>query len=315
MTKKSITKSLLGVYVRGLFMGTADVIPGVSGGTIALVSGIYPRLISALESVQFSHALSFLGYAYALILNKSEERQRHAQKIQELDWVFLLPLLAGIGTAVFFMVRVIPFVLEYYSFHAYAFFSGLILVSLLFPLREMHRAWPEFTLLIFFAILFFILTGFEPFSKGSGHPLILFLCGALAVCVLILPGISGSYVLVLLGQYKLISTAARDLNFAIVLPFALGLIVGILIFVRILRFFLNRYYSYTMACLTGMMLGSLRGIWPLRFVPNEFSKGVATASQVVPSHMYELYLSGLGMALLGGILVFTLDKIANKIEA
>ena len=124
-------------FARGLAMGTADVIPGVSGGTIALITGIYPRLIAAIEAFHFKHALAFPQFLF-FFYNRAKQKQAW-NKIKELDWVFLIPLFGGLFCALASMVHVIPFFLENYTFYTYAFFCGLIIASIPIPLRQMRK--------------------------------------------------------------------------------------------------------------------------------------------------------------------------------
>ncbi len=290
-------KKQLGIFCRGLVMGTADVVPGVSGGTIALITGIYPRLITAVESFGFKHIQAIFELLFFFPF--SQRRIKSFAKIKELDWVFLLPLLAGIILALIIMTRIIPFFLENYAFFTYSFFSGLILISITIPLRQMQKRIREMTLLLISGVSFFFLTSLQNTGEGDTRPLILLLSGALSICVMILPGISGSYVLVLLGQYRLIAEAARDGDFSILVFFITGMIIGILLFVRILRFFLHRYLSLSMAVLTGMMIGSLNGIWPLRFVTEEMES-------------IELWLGGMAMAIVGCFVVILLEYLSSR---
>ncbi len=296
-TKRARWISILFIFARGLGMGTADVIPGVSGGTIALITGIYPRLIKAIETPRPSHALAFIQIFLAF---NPTCRSKAIAKIKELDWAFLIPLLGGIGCALLIMVQIIPFVLQHYAYYAYAFFTGLILISITIPLREIKKTWLDFSILFSFMILFFFLTSLSGGTEANSHPLVLMLSGALAICVMILPGISGSYVLVLLGQYKLIAQAGRDLDVSVLAFFGLGTLVGIFAFVRILRFFLHRFFSQTMAALTGMMIGSLNGIWPLHFKPQD-------ADQIT------LWLGGCGMVSAGAALVLIMEYLSAKL--
>ena len=295
--KKLLSSKLIGIYLRGLAMGTADVIPGISGGSIALITGIYSRLIRALESFHMKYFLSILSLI--VFFYHPKRRQKEWEKLKKLDWLFLIVLAAGIFTALVCMVRVIPFILEHYAYYCYAFFSGLILASASLPMKRMHKKTIEFLIVLIFFLFFFYLTGFSNASLGSKNPWVLFYSGALAICVMILPGISGSYVLVLLGQYKIITEAARDGEWNVLLYFILGMGLGILSFVRILRFFLDHYFSYTMAALTGMMLGSLRGIWPLSYMPTNFS-------------YQQAIFFAIAFAFLGFLLVFILEFLSKS---
>lgn len=298
-TKKTFPPSFWH-FVRGLAMGTADVIPGVSGGTIAFITGIYPRLIRAIESFHLKYALAFLEFFFFFWRKERRQKALHKIKeIKELDWVFLFPLLGGLFCALVIMLHIVPFFLKNYPFYTYSFFSGLIIASIPIPLRQMRKKAPEILLLLFFTGLLFFLTGLTDAARGNAHPLFLIFSGALAICAMILPGISGSYILVLLGQYRLIAEAGRDGNFFILAFFFLGIFIGLLSFVKLLRFLLDNFKSLTMAALTGMMLGSLNGIWPLRFS----TAGIDSLS---------LWIGGISIALLGAFLVLSLELLSKK---
>ena len=180
------------------------------------------------------------------------------------------------------------------------FFSGLILASIPIPLKQMRKKPIEFLVLLFFIVLLFFLTGLRNTGEGNTHPLFLIFSGAIAVCAMILPGISGSYILVLLGQYRLIAEAGRDGDFFTLSFFFIGVGIGILSFVRLLRFFLDNFNSLTMAALTGMMIGSLNGIWPLNFS----TAGLGSTA---------LWLGGLAFSLLGFLLVLSLEFLPKKL--
>ena len=287
-------------FTRGLLMGTADVIPGVSGGTIAFITGIYSRLIAALDAFHFKHAQAFGKFLF--FFYSAEKRRKALTKIQELDWPFLLPLLGGILCALFGMVHVIPFFLRDYPFYTYAFFNGLIIASIPIPLRRMRKKVLEFSVLFLFALFLFFLTSLKDSGEGSLHPLYLVFSGALSICAMILPGISGSYILVILGQYRLVAEAARDGDFFVLSFFIIGIITGLFSFVRLLRFLLARFESLSMAGLTGMMLGSLHGIWPLKFTD--------ASIQESPS----FWLGGLAAVFLGALIVFSLEYFSKKLE-
>ncbi len=410
---------------KGMTMGIADAIPGVSGGTIALISGIYDHLIHAISSVGPSHALAALQLL--IFCWHGERRRRALERLSEIEWSFLIPLLIGILCALVFMLFFIPFILEHYAYFAYAFFFGLIVFSISIPFRMMNRRPLEFVLIVVAAVVVFFVVGLsriadatitlkpvtgltedtemppplQPISvdaKGEWHlgvpatgavyagtitasggdslgtfsvsvtprgdtePAVEFMdvelknvevsfeeveglaadgsldlkmrlseagsrgflyvlfSGALAICAMILPGISGAYILVILGEYKLIASAGRDLvkggidtlrsgsldpmlidNGLVVLAFVLGVLIGILSFVRLLRFFLDRYHSLTMAVLTGLMIGSLRGIWPVQHLHGEeLSTGYI--------------IGGVALAIGGGIAIFALEQISKKLQ-
>ncbi|MCB1171947.1 MAG: DUF368 domain-containing protein [Leptospiraceae bacterium] len=465
---------------KGLAMGTADIIPGVSGGTIALISGIYDHLISAIDSVKIRHARAAL--LLLCFFWNAEKRNRAWQDLLTIEWNFILPLLTGILAALFIMVQVIPWMLENHAFYAFSFFFGLIIFSITVPYKRMQHRIQELVLLIVFAIVTFFLTGisrvsdaillFQPdavaymsdnesggelealanqkggwsltvpldhlvdagdprcsafkclllpgetdFNLNSGqfenkaldrarlftvqiqdakgqsigvlrlllaaedisaeqylarqnqadaaesaprvylldnqlngilfeikkaerrihdgvdvieisgsigseasHDLwVLYISGALAICAMVLPGISGAYILVLTGQYQYIASVARDLIHNLkeaaldsnpaawaqlgeqslaLLVFAAGVATGLFSFVKLLKYLLKNFHSQTMAALTGLMIGSLRYIWP----PSHFSGTMEIGDWL---------LFG-SIAVLGASMVYFLEYFANK---
>ena len=283
-------------------MGTADVIPGVSGGTIALISGIYDRLISSLGYISIKHGLDLLNFLNPL--SKKEKKQASRKNLAEIDWEFLIPLLAGIAGAVLVMSRIIPYMLDEYPIQCFSFFFGLIVFSLPVPFRQVEVDIKNILFMLGFASLtFFYLADSNPLT-GSQNLFYVFLTGAIAISAMILPGISGSYMLLLMGEYNLIMNALHSWDLPIIFTFISGIIVGIYSFLKLLRFLLSKYHSLTMASMTGIMLGSLRKIWPYAYMN--------TASVSTSSTSAENHIQIIGLSLLGGIIVFSLDKIGKK---
>lgn len=461
------------VASKGLAMGAADIIPGVSGGTIALISGIYEHLIQAIGSIGGRHALAALQLA--LFFWSRPRRRQALATLGEIPWSFLLPLGAGIVLAILAMSRFIPVVLEHYAYYAFAFFFGLIVFSISVPYRLMKHGGLEYALILIFAVAAFFLVGLSRVSNatlsfvpqaavaqqdraqddspandsandatndasndsaqdaaatdaanaaaaaearqredavriqtdgkgkwevelatppggvqvwdvyleaesggriehftltvsqanleelsvetsadelrdldveveqiegggptaesvriagrlsvhGNDNPLVVFFSGAFAICAMILPGISGAYILVLLGQYRLVldlingirdglktlltegSEAAFSAGLGhdlfLLFVFLAGLAVGILSFVRILKRLLAKYHSPVMAALTGLMIGSLRSIWPGAYYPEHAALAPTIAL-------------GLGIALLGAVLVFALERASVRLK-
>jgi len=237
------------IFLRGLFMGTADVIPGVSGGTIALITGIYERLI---------HAISRIDFKFILYLFEGDFKRFKQNAVQEIDFELFIPLLLGIGLAVLTMSKVISFLLTNYPAVTFGFFFGLILASAIFVYNhvdELNIKNITFVVLGFiFAVIF---VGLNPIKANHSLPVI-FLSGSVAICAMILPGISGAFVLLLLNQYEYMINALNNLQFIEIITFGAGALVGILSFSRILDYLLIHHKSVTMAFLVGLMIGTLR---------------------------------------------------------
>lgn len=244
---KSLSDKIL-IFLRGVIMGLADVVPGISGGTMAFITGIYPRLIQAISSVD----LSFLTLA---LQGKFNEARRTFQKI---DFSFLIPLLGGIGLAIILFSRFIGYLLNEHASFTFAFFFGLILASALFLIKKSGQfKYENFFFLIFGFLLAYLIAGAATLSVNHSFPVI-FLAGAVAICAMILPGISGALILLLLNQYEFLLEAIHTFNLPVILIFMIGALIGILSFSKLLNYLLKNFRYLTFSFLTGLMLGSLR---------------------------------------------------------
>lgn len=244
---------MLKTFLKGMAMGAADIVPGVSGGTIALLTGIYERLINAIKSV-------------GLDTLKTWKENGLTAAWQQIDGTFLLALVSGIGTSILVFSRVIHYLLEHFPVLIWSGFFGLVLASVWFVTRQMS-AWNGKRVLSF--ILGLIVAAAVSLSSTAqleANNLTLFLCGALAICAMILPGISGSFIMLLLGMYSTIIAAIKGFDFAVLGVFAVGCVVGIMLFSRLLSWVLSRYHDATMALLAGFMAGALIKVWPWKEV-------------------------------------------------
>ncbi|MFQ7901391.1 MULTISPECIES: DUF368 domain-containing protein [Pseudomonas] len=241
-------KDALLLYAKGMAMGAADVVPGVSGGTVAFITGIYDELLRSIAA--FPRALGSLL------------RGRVGEAWTIANAGFLITLLAGILTSVFSLARLITYLLEQHPIPVWSFFFGLILVSVHLVAREIRQrnlsSGISFVLGIAFA---YWITVAAPMQWGTDS-LSLFFAGAIAICAMILPGISGSFVLVLLGLYPTVLAAVKSFDIAVLVVFAVGCAVGLLSFAKLLHWTLHRWRDLTLAFLTGLMLGSLNKVWP-----------------------------------------------------
>ncbi len=308
------------LFLKGFCMGVADVIPGVSGGTMALILGIYKRLIDAISGVGLRLVRevvtgSFWRRFFRLLVRPEEEDLGSPQQRPAADAAFLAVLMLGIVAAVLTGVRIIPGLLEDHPEPTMGFFFGLVLASVLLPYRLMaRRGWRE--LLVFMMALgaSFVIVGLgtgitagDP-SQPVAEPALayIFLCGAVAISAMILPGISGAFILLLMGQYFYIVTTARAIIYdrdlsqlPVLLVLLAGIAVGILLFSRVLSWLLRHFHSPVMAVLMGLMLGSLRRIWP--FKDEAADVGVNRLPAVMDSSVIatlSTFLVGLGVVLL-----------------
>jgi putative membrane protein len=239
-------------FFRGFCMGAADVVPGVSGGTIALVLGIYERLVTNIR--QGSAAVGWL-----LRINGSQAWSR----VRRLEWRFLIPLLAGIGTAILLLARAIDHLLDEYPVEMTAAFFGLVVASVVAVWERMkQRDGLRLVVLGVSALVTFFALGYRQSEVADPSLLVVFGCGALAICAMILPGISGSFILLILGMYDNILDAVNDRELLTLVVFAAGCVTGLAVFAPILNAGLKRYHDTVMAALVGLMLGSLRVLWP-----------------------------------------------------
>ncbi|MFM7252951.1 MAG: DUF368 domain-containing protein [Ilumatobacteraceae bacterium] len=245
--------------IRGFVMGMADIVPGVSGGTIALVFGIYQRLIDAIRT-----GSSAIGHLVRGDLKGFVERLR------AVEWPFLLPLVAGILTAVVTLSGLIEFLLEEHPVPTSGAFLGLVGGSVIVAWQLLEtRDARRFGVLLVVAAATFVLLGLREgtskttVSQASDAPLaVFFVAGAIAICAMILPGISGSFLLVMMGLYGPVLSAVNNRDLATIAVFGLGCVIGLGLFSQILHWALAHHYNTVMAALVGLMLGSLRVVWP-----------------------------------------------------
>ena len=241
-------KELLVTYCKGLCMGVADIIPGISGGTIALILGIYDRLIKGVSNINVKFIPHILRGEYKKALNH----------INDMDLKLFIPLISGIITSFLIMSHIINYLLEHYCALMYSFFFGLILASSIVLLGEIKKLkFIEIPLLFFGFIISYLVVGSEYINLGHSLP-ILVLSGALAICAMILPGISGAFILLSINQYDYIIGAIKNFQIIDILFFGLGGIIGLLSFSKLLYYLLKNHRSATMFLLTGLMLGALR---------------------------------------------------------
>ena len=246
--------------LKGMTMGMAEVVPGVSGGTIAFITGIYERLINAIKSFGPQAVDAYRTDGVAGVW-------------RAVDGQFLLTLFAGMFGGIVIGIFGITYLLENYTLQVWGFFSGLIAASAIYVGRQVTRwRWQEVVALLLAAAFAYALTVMSP-AEGTDAYWMLFLSGALAVSALLLPGLSGSFVLLLLGMYRIVTGSVRRIleDFAVadilkMFVFGLGMIVGVVTFSRVLSWTFKRYESLTLATLTGFMIGSLNKVWPWRNV-------------------------------------------------
>lgn len=301
----------LPVTFKGILMGAADVIPGVSGGTIAFITGIYETLITSLKSIN-SHALKKLS------------RLEFRSFWETINGSFLLSLLVGILFSIVTLSGTIMFLLEHHTLLVLAFFFGLIAASAVTIARRIEsHSISVYTAGLAGAVSAFLITSLSPVTTPEAEWFI-FLSGALAICAMILPGISGSFILLLLGKYSFILGSIKELNLPVIVIFCAGCITGLLGFVRILSKLLQRYHDPTMMFLAGIMIGSLTKVWPWKApvtttVPGGgkallFSANITPDTYLQTTGADPLLTSALFLMAAGLLLVFILEYVSAKMR-
>lgn len=293
------------ITLKGMAMGAADVVPGVSGGTIAFISGIYEELITSINTINFS-------------LLSTLRKEGFKSFWSQINGNFLLALFLGIFISVLSLAKFLSWLLENHSILLWSFFFGLVLASIFFVGKEITK-WTIGTVTMFLigaAVAYFI-TELPPNENVESIPY-LFLSGALAVCAMILPGISGAFILVLLGSYKTILDAVHEKDLKIVITVALGAIFGLLSFARLLKWMFTHYKNLTLALLTGFILGSLNKIWPWKKVLETKTFGDKTIviddANIWPSAFEgdNQLIFAVILAIIGFSLIFILERLASK---
>ena len=284
--------------LKGMAMGAADVVPGVSGGTIAFIAGIYDELINSIKSINM-HSLKLLFTGKIAAFWKA------------VNGNFLFALLLGIAISVFSLAKLITYLLLNEPVLVWSFFFGLVLASTWFVTKDI-KGWNWKTVAGFVggAVLAYYITVATP-AVTSTNLMFIFLCGAIAICAMILPGISGSFILVLLGKYFYVMEAVKTLDLVVLGVFAFGAALGITSFSRVLSYALKNFRNITLSVLSGFMLGSLNKVWPWKEVEKLVSDGheVMIEHNIAPNTEVA---EAVVLMLIGFILVYVLEKISAK---
>ncbi len=297
----------LPLFLKGLAMGAANVIPGVSGGTIALITGIYERLINAIKRCDISAAK---------LLLKGNVKGFW----QHIDGRWLFILMAGVAISIVSLAKLFEYLLEHHERYTMAFFFGLIVLSIVFVAKRVDQ-WNTSSiasLLVGTAIAISIAM-LAPASENDGA-FYVFLCGVFAISSMILPGLSGSFVLILMGNYALVLGAISSLAFDILIPLAIGCAFGLIAFSHILSWVFKRCPNQTLALMTGFVIGSLVVIWPWK---NAITKTVERVGkpprEVVTSYEWFMPLLqdastwiAIGLMLLGAIAIALMEYVAGE---
>jgi len=293
-------------FIKGLAMGAANVVPGVSGGTVALVTGIYERLINALKSCD----LNALKLLFARDFKGAW---------QHVDGAFLSAILGGVVVSIVSLAKVLEYLLDNFEVLTMAFFFGLIAVSVISVGRTVKR-WDASALiaLVLGTVLAVSVAFLAPAGENanSGY---LFLCGVIAICSMILPGLSGSFVLIIMGNYALVLGAVGRFDMAILLPMALGCGLGLLAFAHLLGWVYAKYHDQTVALMTGFIVGSLAIVWPWKHTLTDIVTREGKDDKVITTG-FEWFtpvlndgstLMALALMVVGGLMIWGMEKVSK----
>ncbi len=304
-------KKYIIITLKGLAMGMADVVPGVSGGTIAFISGIYEELLTSISNINLS-------------LLKTLKNEGIKQAWKQLNGNFLASLFLGIAISIVSLAKVISWLLIHKPILLWSFFFGLVLASIIYIAKQITKwSFLSFILVLIGAGIAYQITILPPLVSENPSALFLFISGALAICAMILPGISGSFILVLLGAYKPIINAIKTLDFKMIAVVGMGAIIGLLSFSRVLKYLFNHHKNSTLAVLTGFIVGSLNKIWPwkkvLTFRTNSRGEQVPFNELSISPFSYEQIYNkdsqlwfAIILAIFGFGLILLLERLADR---
>ena len=289
------------LMLKGVGMGAADVVPGVSGGTIAFIVGIYDELIDSIKSINGKSLKLFFTGKWGAFW-------------KAINGNFLISIVAGIAVSVFSLAKVITWLLTDHPVMVWAFFFGLVLASTWFVGKDI-KEWNKKTIPAFIigvAVAYYI-TVATP-AETPSNLFFIFLCGAIAICAMILPGISGSFILVLLGKYFYIMEAVKTFDIVTLLVFLAGACIGITTFSRVLSYALKNFRNITLAVLTGFMLGSLNKVWPWKETLETFTDSHGVVKPLVEANILhnQYIVEAVVLMIVGFFLVYFLEKLSTR---
>lgn len=298
---------IVSLFLKGLAMGAANVIPGVSGGTIALITGIYERLINAIKSIDHK--------ALKLLL-----QLRIADAWKAVDGTFLASLFAGIAVSIVSLAKLLEFLLEHYETHTMAFFFGLILLSIVFVGKTVDKWRASTFLMLAIGTAVAVSVALLAPASEDGSFFYVFLCGIVAICSMILPGLSGSFILIIMGNYALILAAIGNADLSILVPLGLGCAFGLIAFSHLLAWIFKHFRDQTIALMTGFILGSLAIIWPWKTATIEIiarqdkpDKELVTGYDwALPSIADGATWQAIALVVIGALTIWGVEKFAGQ---
>jgi putative membrane protein len=303
-------KQYINLVLKGFAMGAANVIPGVSGGTIALITGVFERLINAIKSFDI-HALKLLF------------RGKIKELIEYIDLYFLIAVFFGMIASVVSLARLLEFLFSNYPVLVWAFFFGLILASVYYVGKTIKK-WSLSVILVFIlgTAIAVVISMLNPATQNDSF-FYLIICGIIAICSMILPGLSGSFILILLGNYELVMIQSiNTIDLAILIPVMIGVVVGLIMFSHILSWIYKKYKDQTISILTGFILGSLSILWPWKnevyrldfdgnFILHNGEKIIQSYTKYIPETFNTEVILAISLMIIGFITIYLIDKLAS----
>ena len=300
-------KDYLVIALKGIAMGAADVVPGVSGGTIAFISGIYEELLSSISNVNLN-------------LFKTLKKEGFKATWKQLNGNFLASLFIGIIISVFSLSKMIKWLLEHKPILLWAFFFGLVLASIIYIIKQI-KSWSVIGIIIgvLTALLGYLITVISSVSTQEVSYLFLVFSGAIASCAMILPGISGSYILLLIGIYPLVMTALSNKDLKVISAIIIGVVIGLTTFSKLLKWLFTNYRNQMLIALTGLMIGSLNKVWPWKSVISTYTDRHGLVKPLLEKSILPQNFNGDSqllyatlLAVIGFSLILLLEKLAVK---
>lgn len=294
------------IGLKGMGMGAADVVPGVSGGTIAFISGIYEELLTSISNVNFG-------------LLKTLKKEGFKVAWKQLNGAFLASLFLGIFISIVSLAKTIKYLLENEPILLWSFFFGLVVASIIFIGKQVENWNYKFLFLAMFGVAFgYIITIASSTTLTEINYLFLVFAGAIASCAMILPGISGSYILLLMGVYPVVMTAITHRDFTIISAIGIGVILGLLLFSRLLKWLFKKYKNQMLVVLTGLMLGSLNKVWPWKTTISTYLNSHGETKPLLEQSISPFSFNGdpqlimsIVLAIIGFLLIIGMERVAQ----
>ena len=300
------TRDYIIIGLKGMGMGAADVVPGVSGGTIAFISGIYEELLTSISNVNFG-------------LLKTLKKEGFKVAWKQLNGAFLASLFLGIFISIVSLAKTIKYLLENEPILLWSFFFGLVVASIIFIGKQVENWNYKFLFLAMFGVAFgYIITIASSTTLTEINYLFLVFAGAIASCAMILPGISGSYILLLMGVYPIVMTAITQRDFTIISAIGIGVILGLLLFSRLLKWLFKKYKNQMLVVLTGLMLGSLNKVWPWKTTISTYLNSHGETKPLLEQSISPFSFNGdpqlimsIVLAIIGFLLIIEMERVAQ----